>query len=91
MVSIVFVSYHCHYLCILTKYLQLTPEIIYGFYEKTGGDITTLCLPVHFNRACRRTGHTLQEMNSFNVWNNNQLQDHPFCFALALRFSNDFS
>lgn len=92
MISTVFVSYHCYYLCILTKcHHQLTSEITYGFYEKTGGDITTFCLPVHFNRACRQTGHTLQETNSFSVWNNNQLQTHPLYVALALRFSNDFS
>ena len=50
-----------------------------------------LNLQVHFNRARRQLGHTLQEMSSFSIWNNNQLHSHPFCFALALRAYDDFS
>ena len=42
--SSVFVGYHCYYLCVFTKYPhQLTLEIIDGFYEKTRGDITSVC------------------------------------------------
>lgn len=66
------VSDHYYYLCILTKHRHwLTPESLMVFMRSRRWHYSTVCIYVLMER--REMGHTLQEMNSFGIWNNYQL------------------
>lgn len=66
------VSDHYYYLYILTKYHHwLIPKSLTVFRRSRRWHYSTICIYILMERG--EMGHTVQEMNSFSPWNNNQL------------------